>query len=99
MGKNYKYDLTEKVYIDDSDYCLRIRSQDISNPVVLFLHGGCGAADRPFIMKWNSPLAEKCTMVCWDQRGAGLAYKRKTTKKETLTKELYLNDLHRVVNI
>lgn len=101
MGKsyktNYKYDSAETVYIDGTDYCLRIRSQDISNPVVLFLHGGCGAADRPFIMKWNSSLSEKCTMVCWDQRGAGLAYNRKTAKKEILTKELYLNDLHSVV--
>lgn len=101
MGKsyktNYKYDSAETVYIDGADYCLRIRSQDISNPVVLFLHGGCGAADRPFIMKWNSSLSEKCTIVCWDQRGAGLAYNRKTAKKEILTKELYLNDLHCVV--
>lgn len=97
MSLKYPYDLSEKIYIEDTDYYLRFRSQDISNPVVLFLHGGCGAADRPFIIKWQSPLAKYCTIVCWDQRGAGLAYNRKTSKKEVLTKELYLNDLHRVV--
>lgn len=97
MKSIYKYDSAEKVHIADTDYHLRFRSQDISNPVVLFLHGGCGAADRPFVMNWNSVLAEHCTIVCWDQRGAGLAYKRKTVKKEVLTKEMYLNDLHRVV--
>lgn len=36
-------------------------------------------------------------MVCWDHRGAGLAYNRKTAKSEVLTKELYFNDLHCVV--
>ena len=36
-------------------------------------------------------------MVCWNQRGAGLAYNRKIAKKEILTKELYLNDLNNVV--
>ena len=97
MKSDYRYDSAEKIHIADNDYCLRFRSQDLSNPVVLFLHGGCGAADRPFVIKWNSALAEYCTMVCWDQRGAGLAYNRKTARKEILTKELYLNDLHRVV--
>lgn len=97
MKSIYKFDSAEKVHIIDNDYYLRFRSQNISNPVVLFLHGGCGAADRPFIMNWNSALAEHCTMVCWDQRGAGLAYNRKTAKSEVLTKELYLNDLHCVV--
>lgn len=97
MKSIYKFDSAEKVHIFDTDYYLRFRSQNISTPVVLFLHGGCGAADRPFIMNWNSALAEHCTMVCWDQRGAGLAYNRKTFKSEVLTKELYLNDLHCVV--
>jgi len=97
LKSNYKYDLTEKIDIVDTNYYLRFRSQDISNPVVLFLHGGCGAADRPFIMKWQSSLSEYCTIVCWDQRGAGVAYNRKTAKKEVLTKELYLEDLHRII--
>lgn len=97
MKSIYRFDSAEKVHVIDTDYYLRFRSQNISNPVVLFLHGGCGAADRPFIMKWNSALAEHCTMVCWDQRGAGLAYNRKTAESEVLTKELYLNDLHCVV--
>lgn len=97
MKSIYKYDSAEKIYIVDTNYYLRFRSQDISNPVILFLHGGCGAADRPFIMKWNSDLAEYCTIVSWDQRGAGVAYNRKMAKTEILTKELYLNDIHRVV--
>ncbi len=95
--KKYLIDTSEKVMINGSEYYLRIRSQNALNPVVLFLHGGCGAADRPFIMKWNSPLAEKCTVVAWDQRGAGIAYNAKVAKTQILTKELYIEDTHNVV--
>ena len=95
--KKYLIDSAEKVNINNNDYYLRFRSQNFYAPVVLFLHGGCGAADRPFIMKWNSELAEYATIVAWDQRGAGLAYNRKMAKTEILTKDLYINDLHNVV--
>ena len=95
--RKYLIDSAEKVNINNNDYYLRFRSQNSSNPVVLFLHGGCGAADRPFIMKWNSELAEHATIVAWDQRGAGLSYNRKMAKTEVLTKDLYINDLHNVV--
>lgn len=75
-------DTSEKIVANGQTYYLRIRSQSAENPVVLFLHGGCGAADRAFIMKWNSPLAAVCTMVAWDQRGAGVAYNAKNAKKK-----------------
>lgn len=93
---HYLIDTSEKINVNKNDYYIRIRSQNKENPVVLFLHGGCGAADRPFIMKWQSPLADKCTIVSWDQRGAGIAYNQKT-KSETLTKELYISDLDNVI--
>lgn len=59
----YSLDLSEKITMNNSDYYLRIRTCNTQNPVVLFLHGGCGASDRPFIMKRQSPLAEYCTVV------------------------------------
>lgn len=93
----YVLDTSEIVNCNSNYYYLRIRTENLLNPVVLFLHGGCGAADRPFIMKWQSPLASICTLVSWDQRGAGMAYSRKKAKTETLTKDLYINDLHNIV--
>lgn len=95
--ENYLIDTAEKITANGQTYYIRIRSQDASNPVVLFLHGGCGAADRPFIMKWNSPLAKKCTIVSWDQRAAGVAFDAKVAKTEVLTKEIYIDDTHNVV--
>ena len=96
--RKYTIDSSEIINVTGNEYYLRIRSQNPSNHVVLFLHGGCGAADRPFIMKWQSPLAEICTIVAWDQRGAGIAYDRRIAKTESLTKELYIEDLNNVIN-
>lgn len=93
----YQLDVSEKINVKNNDYYIRIRTTDENNPVVLFLHGGCGAADRPFIMKWNSQLANVATIVSWDQRGAGIAYNSKIAKNEVLTKELYIDDLNNVV--
>lgn len=95
---SYAIDEAEKIQYNDNSYYLRIRTKNISNPVVLFLHGGCGAADRAFIMKWNSELAGFATLVAWDQRGAGIAYNSKIAKKEILTKDLYLSDLDNVIS-
>ena len=56
---------------------VRIRSTDGSLPVLLFLHGGPGVCDRHWVLRDQSSLAEIATMVCWDQRGAGLSWSRK----------------------
>lgn len=94
--KNYAIDTAEKINYNGFDYYLRIRTNDERNPVVLFLHGGCGSPDRAQVMKYQSPLAEKFTLVCWDQRGAGIAYDKKEAKKLVLTKEIYVEDAHNV---
>ena len=93
-----QYSIDEKISItfQASKYFLRIRSCDDKNPVVLFLHGGCGSPDRAHVMKYQSPLAKKFTLVCWDQRGAGLAYDKQEAKNLTLTKEIYVEDAHNV---
>lgn len=80
-----------------STYYIRIRTMDVANQIVLFLHGGCGSPDRGQVMKYQSALADKFTIVAWDQRGAGLAYNKKETKSLTLTKEIYVEDAHNVV--
>lgn len=93
----YKIDSAEKINYKNQTYFLRIRTCDENNPVVLFLHGGCGSPDRAQVMKYQSPLADKFTLVAWDQRGAGIAYDKKEAKTVSLTKELYVEDAHNVV--
>ena len=94
----YIIDSSEKIEYKGNTYYLRIRTMNISNPVVLFLHGGCGSPDRAQVMKFQSPLADKFTLVAWDQRGAGYAYDRREAKTLTLTKEVYVNDAHNIVD-
>lgn len=93
----YTIDSSEKIKYNNQTYYVRIRTCDINNPVVLFLHGGCGSPDRAQVIKYQSPLADKFTLVAWDQRGAGLAYNKEEAKSLVLTKDVYVEDAHNVV--
>lgn len=94
----FEIDTRETITFKSNGYFLRIRSLNTGNPVILFLHGGCGSPDRAQIMKYQSPLAEKFTLVAFDQRGSGYAYDRKEAKNLDLTKEIYVEDVHNVVD-
>ncbi len=94
----YALDKSEIVSINSTKYYLRIRTCNTDNPVVLFLHGGCGSPDRAQVMKYQSPLATNFTLVALDQRGSGYAYNKKEAKTLDLTKEIYVNDVHNVVD-
>lgn len=58
---------------------VRILSSDAALPVLLFIHGGPGVCDRHWVLSNQSALARVCTMVCWDQRGAGLSWSKDLT--------------------
>lgn len=94
----FAVDTSEKIKISGSYYYLRFRSSDTANPVILFLHGGCGSPDRAQVMKYQSPLAKKFTLVAFDQRGSGYAYNAKEAKSLDLTKDIYVQDVHNVVD-
>ncbi len=94
---DYVIDSRDIITVKGTKYYLRIRTCNASNPVVLFLHGGCGSPDRAQVMKYQSPLAEHFTLVAFDQRGAGLAYNRKEARSLDLTKEIYVADVFNVV--
>jgi len=98
MKTNYVLNSKEQVNYNGQTLYLRIKSMDVTNPVVLFLHGGPGTPDRSIIMKHQAPLAEFCTMVAWDQRCAGHAYDKKAIGKETLTWDVVLQDVYNVIS-
>ena len=75
----YALDTKEKIQLGGVMQSIRIRSTDPNLPVLLFLHGGPGVCDRHWVLGDQSGLAEVATMVCWDQRGAGLSYDKKAS--------------------
>lgn len=48
-------------------------------------------------MKFQSPLADRYTLVAWDQRGTGFAYDRKEAKTLTVTKDTFVEDAHDLI--
>jgi len=63
------------VRIGGIDQWVAIQGQDVRNPVILFLHGGPGEAQSPFLDEFK-PWERDFTVVNWDQRGAGKTYEK-----------------------
>lgn len=51
-----------------------IRGQDKSNPVVIFIHGGPGVSEIPYVTKYQDLLEKNFTVVRYDQRASGKSY-------------------------
>ena len=56
-----------------------IRGEDISNPVVVWLHGGPSGSDAFANYAFQKYLADDYTVVNWDQRGCGRTYFRNSS--------------------
>lgn len=75
-----------------------IRSQDLRNPVLLFLHGGPGYVQMPLDWWWDRGLDEYFTVVQWDQRDAGKTYTANgPSDPAQLTPERYQKDTEELV--
>jgi pimeloyl-ACP methyl ester carboxylesterase len=68
----------EKISIGGLEQWVLIRGRSTHNPILLFLHGGPGAAEWPFVRHYNARLEDHFVIVYWEQRGAGKSYRVKT---------------------
>ena len=64
-------------------------------PVLLWLHGGPGAAQMPVARSINGNLESEFIVVHWDQRGAGKSNPRDFDER-TMTIDRYVQDVHEV---
>ena len=64
----------EKVRIGGCDQWVLERSENVDNPVVLYLHGGPGTSQLTSNRRNTRHLEKFFTVVNWDQRGAGKSY-------------------------
>jgi pimeloyl-ACP methyl ester carboxylesterase len=51
------------------DQWVMIRGEDVTNPLLILLHGGPGFPEARLFRHFNSPLERDFTVVYWDQRG------------------------------
>ena len=66
-------DETGFVRIGGIDQWVGIQGGDARNPAILYLHGGPGEAQSPFLKEFV-PWETDFTVVNWDQRGSGRTY-------------------------
>lgn len=73
---------------------VNVRGTDRANPILLFVHGGPGAAEIPYAWSFQRPWEDFFTVVQWDQRGAGLSYPLNDPQAiaATMTLDRYVED-------
>ena len=92
--KNY---LAEYVNINGTrQFLLHYKSTSVTNPVLLFIHGGPGMAESTFSYAFQEDLSTRYTVVRWDQRGAGKTLAKNKNCYPTM--EELLHDMQAVVN-
>ena len=84
-------DETGFVRIGGIDQWLAIQGRDVGNPVILYLHGGPGEAQSPFLKEFL-PWETDFTVVNWDQRGAGKTFGRNGNATPDLTVDQLIAD-------
>jgi len=87
----------ESVQIGGIEQWLSIRSEDKSNPILLYLHGGPGMGYIPLASDFSSLIEKRFVVVHWDQRGGGKTC-GSDTPNSTLNIEQYLTDTFELVN-
>jgi pimeloyl-ACP methyl ester carboxylesterase len=86
-------DVQEEVEIGGMRQWIMANGKREDLPVLLWLHGGPGAAQMPVARYFNSNLEEEFIVVHWDQRGAGKS-NPKDFDESTMTVEQFIQDTH-----
>lgn len=81
----------KKLNVNGLDQKMIIRGRDTTRPVLLYLHGGPGSPEFPFVRQFNSGIEDIFVVCYWDQRGAGLSYS-KNISPETMTLSQFVED-------
>jgi pimeloyl-ACP methyl ester carboxylesterase len=89
--------ISEKIYLDINgvEQGMFIKSRDVSNPVLLYLHGGM--PDYFLTEKYPTGLEDHFTVVWWEQRGTGLSY-RADIPRESITADQLISDTVELTN-
>ncbi|HKL47342.1 MAG TPA: alpha/beta hydrolase, partial [Candidatus Izemoplasmatales bacterium] len=75
-----------------SEQTISIRTEDETNPVILFLAGGPGGSQIQATRAYLADLESDYTIINWEQPGSGKSYTARDI--DTLTPEVYVDDAH-----
>jgi pimeloyl-ACP methyl ester carboxylesterase len=87
----------ERVQVEDARLYLLTRGRDSNAPVMLWLHGGPGGAERPLFRMYNAKLEQRFVVAYWDQRGAARSFDPKADPSR-LTISRHLADMDVVID-
>ncbi len=87
----------EYVTIDGARMFLEVHGADRHAPVLLWLHGGPGGAERPLFRYFDGDLEKHFVVAYWDQRGTGRSFDADADPRE-LTVAHHLADLDGIVD-
>jgi len=79
------------VSIGGIDQWVAIQGEDLANPVILYLHGGPGEAQSPFLDQFK-PWERDFTVANWDQRSAGKTYEKNGDATPDITLDRLADD-------
>jgi len=91
--------ISEKIFVNINgiEQGMFIKSKDVNNPVLLFVHGGPGMPEYWLTQRYPTGLEDHFTVVWWEQRGTGLSYSANIPSK-TMTAEQFISDTVEVTN-
>ncbi len=98
-GKKLNGSISEKTFVTIGGIRqgMFIRSKNLHNPVLLYIHGGPAFPNYFLIEKYKPGLEEHFTVCYWEQRGGGLSYSP-DIPLETMTFEQLTSDAIEVTN-
>ena len=85
--------LSEKVFVNINgiEQGMFIKSKNLNNPILLFVHGGPGMPECWLTRQYPTGLENYFTVVWWEQRGAGLSFSP-DIPPETMNEEQFISD-------
>jgi len=86
------------IKIGNVEQCVLIRSADINNPIILFLHGGPGMPMMYLAHKFQRPLEKHFTVVQWDRQGAGKTFVRNIPSIDNMNIRQQLDDCYELID-
>lgn len=104
--KSNRYKIVKDKGVEESLYVelggieqfVQIRGEDVSNPVVIFLHGGPAFPISYLSYYYQQDLISDYTFVSWDQRGCGRTYYKNNGEQSGLDTRQLLLDLDELVD-